>query len=470
MRAPKETSETFLERVWSWLHRTFPERQIYIRSDGRVQFFTFGPSLQATLAGLALIFLGWVAFATVNVVFKDRIIAAKDHRFQQMQSAYENRLADLQISYDDLNGALVGAEDKFKATADALTAKQNAISGFISRKAQVEASVGAHGPEIPASASVYQAGPADTGVAADSDDAADSSLAVMPGPVAPQPRVEKPRKASMLDGAWSRIEKFASALLDRRGPSPMQISAAYAQHPALSELAAQTARVAALGNAETQMMGQTEVALDGDVGLLRSVVKSTGINPDQFLHQAQTSDGVGGPEIPLDQVHMDGADPKFSDAYLRASAVLDELNNLSSEVAHIPLTTPVAGAAFDRSSGFGARVDPFTGHYAFHPGVDFAGPWGAAVTATAPGKVVFAGNRGGYGNMVEIDHGFGIHTRYGHLSKITVALGATVGKGSVVGRLGSTGRSTGPHVHYEVWYDDKVRNPNSFIEAGRHVL
>jgi murein DD-endopeptidase MepM/ murein hydrolase activator NlpD len=71
---------------------------------------------------------------------------------------------------------------------------------------------------------------------------------------------------------------------------------------------------------------------------------------------------------------------------------------------------------------------------------------------------------------VEIDHGFGIHTRYGHLSKITVAMGALVGKGSLVGRVGSTGRSTGPHVHYEVWYDDKVRNPNSFIEAGRHVL
>ena len=100
---------TLLERVWTWLHATFPERQIYIRSDGRVQFFTFGPSLQATLAGLTLIFLGWVAFATVNVIFKDRIIAAKDHRYQQMQSAYENRVADLQISYDELNGALVSA-------------------------------------------------------------------------------------------------------------------------------------------------------------------------------------------------------------------------------------------------------------------------------------------------------------------------------------------------------------------------
>src|SRR5258705_8656413 len=97
------------ERAWQWIHATFPERQIYIRSDGRVQFFTFGPSLQATLAGLVLIFLGWVAFATVNVVFKDRIIAAKDHRFQQMQPAYWNRVTDLQTSYDQFNAALGSA-------------------------------------------------------------------------------------------------------------------------------------------------------------------------------------------------------------------------------------------------------------------------------------------------------------------------------------------------------------------------
>ena len=143
---------TLLERVWAWLHATFPERQIYIRSDGRVQFFTFGPSLQATLAGLTLIFLGWVAFATVNVIFKDRIIAAKDHRYQQMQSAYENRVADLQISYDELNGALVGAEDKFKATADALADQAERHRRFLNRKSQVEAAVGPGATRIAADA------------------------------------------------------------------------------------------------------------------------------------------------------------------------------------------------------------------------------------------------------------------------------------------------------------------------------
>ena len=479
-----EGKETFLERVWAWLHRTFPERQIYIRSDGRVQFFTFGPSLQATLAGLALIFLGWVAFATVNVVFKDRIIAAKDNRFQQMQSAYENRLADLQISYDELNGALVTAEDKFKSTADALSAKQNAISGFLNRKSQVENAITAHNasdlrPVAPAGA---QPAGADNGVASDSvgysgappvdsDDNADSTLSVMPGPAMPQPRVEKSTHAGMLDNVLKRVSKFASLLMERRAPTIGQIRTAYAEHPMLKALDAQTARVAALGGDETRMMSQTEVALNSDVDLLRAAVKRTGINPDQFLRKVQAVEGVGGPEIPLDQVHVAGvADQSFDTAYLHAGAVLDELNNLSSEMGHIPLAVPVTGAEFDRSSGFGARIDPFTGHYAFHPGVDFAGPWGAPVAATAPGIIVFAGNRGGYGNMIEIDHGFGIHTRYGHLSKITVAVGAKVNKGSMVGKMGSTGRSTGPHVHYEVWYDNQVRNPNNFIEAGRHVL
>src|SRR5206468_3164917 len=134
------------QRLWTWIHATFPERQLYVRSDGRVQFFTFGASLQATLAGLTLIFLGWVAFATVNVVFKDRIIAAKDHRYQQMQAAYENRVADLQGSYDALNAALASAQGRFKATADTLQAKQNAIAGFLNRASQVQGAVGGVAP------------------------------------------------------------------------------------------------------------------------------------------------------------------------------------------------------------------------------------------------------------------------------------------------------------------------------------
>jgi len=200
-------------------------------------------------------------------------------------------------------------------------------------------------------------------------------------------------------------------------------------------------------------------------------MRRTGINPDVFARKIASAHGMGGPEIPLSQVRIEGiSDPHFSQAYLSAAAVLDQLNGLSAALDHVPLAAPVSAGSFDKSSGFGARVDPFTGRYAFHPGIDFAGPWGSVVHATAPGTVVFAGRRGGYGNMVEVDHGYGIHTRYGHLSTISVRVGTHVGRGAGLGRVGSTGRSTGSHVHYEVWYDDVARNPNNFIEAGRNVL
>ena len=464
------------ERIWIWVHATFPERQIYIRSDGRVQFFTFGPSLQATLAGLALIFLGWVTFATVNVVFKDRIIAAKDHRYQQMQAAYENRVADLQTSYNGLNTALVSAEGHFKATADALQAKQNAIAGFLNRASQVQASVsggaaatpfeGIPAPELSVPATANLDTEASVGLSA--DDTGSSQLTMMPGPTQPQPRTARPVKSSWLDGQLHRFAQMVQRARSSLHAGPAGGAAAIA-HPGLDVLTQQTERIAHIGDMENLLMAKTELALDQGVGDLRDVMRHTGINPDRFARKI--AGAQGGPEIPLDQVRIEGiSDRQFTHAYLSAAAVLDQLNGLSAAMNHVPLAAPVSVATFDKSSGFGARVDPFTGRYAFHSGIDFAGPWGSMVHATAPGIVVFAGNRGGYGNMVEIDHGYGIHTRYGHLSAINVRLGTRVGKGMGLGRVGSTGRSTGPHVHYEVWYDDVAKNPNNFIEAGRHVL
>lgn len=483
-----KTKIPFLERVWSWLHATFPERQIYIRSDGRVQFFTFGPSLQATLAGLTLIFLGWVAFATVNVIFKDRIIAAKDHRYQQMQAAYENRVADLQMSYDELNGALVAAEDRFKSTADALQAKQNAIAGFLNRANQAEAAIGQRPTSIPTSAQFDQsagspsdqvgssAGALDVEVPADvgNDATGSSALVMMPGPAQPQPRTAHPVKSSLLDHAMQRLTRLFDVIVESVGTVSDRLTRptnTYAQNPALRVLAQQTDRLSTIGQSETLLMAKTQSALLQGVSHLRNVMRRTGINPDSFSRKIAANEGVGGPEIPIDQVRIVGIpDAKFTQAYLGAAAVLDQLAGLSAALNHMPLSMPVSTASFDKSSGFGARIDPFTGRYAFHPGIDFAGPWGSVVHATAPGIVVFAGSRGGYGNMVEIDHGYGIHTRYGHLSVISVRVGTRIAKGDALGRVGSTGRSTGPHVHYEVWYDDVVKNPNNFIEAGRNVL
>jgi murein DD-endopeptidase MepM/ murein hydrolase activator NlpD len=474
--------ETLVERAWAWLHETFPERQVYIRSDGRVQFFTFGPSLQATLAGLTLIFLGWVAFSTVNVIFKDRIIAAKDHRYQQMQSAYENRVADLQTSYDELNGALISAEDKFKLTADELQTKQNTIVKFLDRKRQVDALVTSPAAAFPGAAPQITPPPggASAGDSLDTapppgadidDETGGTSLQVMPQPAKPQPRTTKSNHASLLDigGAVGRITGILFGNKQQQKPSQPET---FARHPALAVLARETERVKHIGTQETVLMVQAQDQVADGVRIMRATLHGAGIDADQFLQKYETVHGIGGPDMSLNAVHIDGiADQGFQDAYYRASAVLNQMDEFLSAMRHVPLgTTPVSGPQFERTSGFGARVDPFTGHYAFHPGVDFAGPWGATVRSTAPGRVIWAGAQGGYGNMVEVDHGLGIHTRYGHLSAILVRVGETIAKGGPVGKLGSTGRSTGPHVHYEVFYDGVLRNPRNFIEAGRHVL
>jgi murein DD-endopeptidase MepM/ murein hydrolase activator NlpD len=467
-------AETLIERVWAWLHATFPERQVYIRSDGRVQFFTFGPTLQATMAGLSLIFLGWVAFASVNVIFKDRIIAAKDHRYQQMQSTYENRLSDLQVSYDELNGALVSAEDTFKSTADQLEIKQRTVAKLLGRKDAVDHALASIAPTkplpmgTPGSQSQDQIGPEDPPASASTPllvpggDGAGSEIGVMPA--APQPRTAKPTKASFLGDA---VERFASAFFSHHLRA---IAHQTPNLPAFRTLAQQTDRVKRMSRAETVLLVAADNQIAGSIDELDRVLRSVGIRPATMEGDAG-EEGVGGPFVPISAMRIEGiADPGFTKAYAEASAHVKELDSLFTAFQHVPLTTPVHGPNFELTSDFGPRVDPFTHHLSFHPGLDFGGPWGSTIAATAAGTVTWAGPRGGYGNMVEIDHGFGIKTRYGHMSSILVRVGDRVNKGTPVGRLGSTGRSTGPHVHYEVWLADVVRDPSKFIEAGRHVL
>jgi murein DD-endopeptidase MepM/ murein hydrolase activator NlpD len=131
----------------------------------------------------------------------------------------------------------------------------------------------------------------------------------------------------------------------------------------------------------------------------------------------------------------------------------------------VPVRKPVIGET-DMSSPFGMRMDPFLGRPAIHTGIDLRGEVGEPVRATATGKVTIAGREGGYGNMVEISHGNGLATRYGHLSEISVKMGQTVRIGEIVGRIGSTGRSTGPHLHYETRVNGEAVDPQKFLRAG----
>lgn len=160
--------------------------------------------------------------------------------------------------------------------------------------------------------------------------------------------------------------------------------------------------------------------------------------------------------------------PSFAEEAQRAAADLSEARALDDRAERLPLARPTRNTA--QTSGFGVRVDPFTRKSAFHPGLDFAGPRMTPVYATAPGVVAFTGERNGYGETVEVDHGGGFKTRYAHLARIAVRPGQRVTAGSQLGGMGSTGRSTGTHLHYEVWVNGRAQNPERFVRAGAYVL
>lgn len=199
---------------------------------------------------------------------------------------------------------------------------------------------------------------------------------------------------------------------------------------------------------------------------LREVIKKTGLQSKSLIRKAkkdiariqkQDVSNQGGPFVPA--TVQDLAPDLMGD--------IDEALALQHLVEHLPLGRPLASAR--TTSHFGHRYDPFNHRLAMHSGQDFVGKKGARVAATADGRVVSAGRRGSYGNMVEINHGFGVTTRYAHLRKVAVKKGQRVKKGQYIGNQGTTGRSTGEHLHYEVRYNNKAINPMKFIKAGTYV-
>jgi murein DD-endopeptidase MepM/ murein hydrolase activator NlpD len=169
----------------------------------------------------------------------------------------------------------------------------------------------------------------------------------------------------------------------------------------------------------------------------------------------------GGPFLPWTRP----LDDPFARQVHRIRVSEREVDALEQRIATVPVRRPMAGAT-DVTSPFGVRMDPFLRQLALHTGVDFRGEPGDTVRAAAAGRVVQAERNGGYGLMVEIEHGNAIVTRYAHLSGLAVTAGAVVKAGSIIGRVGSSGRSTGPHLHYEVRVDGEPVDPQKFLRAG----
>lgn len=195
--------------------------------------------------------------------------------------------------------------------------------------------------------------------------------------------------------------------------------------------------------------------LDAGESRALSVLSELGIKPPPARASA-----IGGPYIPLFS-RPDAFEQKLAKVQETAAKAAD----LNALLETVPVRFPVPRRS-EITSPFGARADPFTHGLALHSGIDFRGNPGDVVRATAAGRVTNADYRGGYGLMVEIDHGKGLVTRYGHMSAITVSLGQEVQPGEVVGRIGTTGRSTGPHLHYEVRVTGEAVDPKRYLKAG----
>lgn len=236
-----------------------------------------------------------------------------------------------------------------------------------------------------------------------------------------------------------------------------------------TEVADLRQRMVDMRHAQQNIVQRLRERTETSVDTIERTVAMTGLKLDELLASiGDTGTSQGGPFVAGDYSGDFDGDAELEVALSLLDLRLSRWSALQRVMRTLPLSAPLE--QFQLSSGFGARTDPLNGRKAMHRGLDFRAPIGSTVYATAPGRVTHAGWAGPFGRMVEIDHGHGIRTRYAHLKKILVKTGQAVANREKIGLVGSSGRSTGPHLHYEVRYKGVPLNPQKFVTAGKHVF
>ncbi len=228
----------------------------------------------------------------------------------------------------------------------------------------------------------------------------------------------------------------------------------------ISALLPSTAGLARIEQRQIAFAEQLTRLADSRAASAETAIRRLGLNPRLMLAKTSDRRAQGGPLLGA----AGGLDPRF----WKLGLSLARMGALEDGLAAVPHNLPASLEYI--SSGFGYRSDPFTGEAAMHAGLDFRGPLGAPIYSAAAGRVSFAGTKAGYGNCIEITHGNGMMTRYAHMSAFRARAGQTVGAGDVIGSIGSSGRSTGPHLHFEVRINDQAVNPRPFLEGNRNVF
>jgi murein DD-endopeptidase MepM/ murein hydrolase activator NlpD len=439
-------------RLNAALETRLPEQRLFLKSDQGTRFIRLRPATQAAiLAGFA----GVVAWSViVTSVFLIDTISAGNVRdqAQREQIMYQTRLNALSEEVELRTAEAVQAQQRFSGAMDQVAAMQLRLLDSEERRRELETAV-----------NVIQSTLRRT---IDERDTAREQVATLQTELqADTGRIQT--AASREAELQSTVERLAFALeatAGQRDTSAVLVAEAAQEIDRLQFEAALT------DERQERVFRQLEEAVAMSMEPLDRMLSASGLSTDSLIGQVRaTYSGQGGPLMPI-AVSTRGDEPDAMS--LRANELLsqlDEMNLYRIAAEQLPFSIPVRGS-YRNTSGFGYRSDPYNGGRRLHAGVDFAGARGTHIVAGGDGRVVFAGRQSGYGLMVEIDHGFGITTRYAHLTRLHVNEGERVSRGEHIGDMGCTGRCTGTHLHYEVRRNGDPVNPMTFITAGRDVF
>ncbi len=396
-----------------------------------------GPISFWVAVGSVVIMGGWSLATGTYFAFQDDVLTRLIARKAEMQFAYEDRIAELRAQVDRIASRQLLDQEQFEQKLDQILRRQATLESRATTLTGVPdptptGSIAPRGRHAPAPAPINPP---------------------MGGPLKPSP---------ISDTVTFTAPPDREARLESRVLPASATRVAAAAKPVAGGIEGTLARLqASLDRVETRQtstLNTLEESYDTRAKRMRGVLADLGMDPGKVTAQA----GVGGPFVPVTLPANAGA---FERQLFRIKVARAHIDRLTRTLGTVPVRKPILGE-IDLSSSFGVRSDPFGRGPAMHSGLDFRASHGDPVRTTANGKVVTAGWNGGYGKMVEIDHGSGITTRYGHLSEIEVKAGQMVRTGQTVGRIGSTGRSTGPHLHYETRVDGDAVDPQKFLRAG----
>lgn len=422
----------------SFFHRR-PSQEISFFGGAYARKRQARPWVVTAFGTIGVAFLALYLAATGYLVFRDDLLNASIARQARIQNAYEDRIALLRADLDRLTSRHLLNQKAFDEKLEMLVARQAELNARQDIVVGLSQSIRGFGLIQPQD----EAHQADENVLAPED--AESTDPMVTGSIVPTK-------------AGQRAMLAIAQLRPTLGADPS------VQMPP-GKVAAIEKSIESLADKQISYVEDIADRVDRHAEKVLSVLNDLGHGlTEQDKKHAKTA-GLGGPFMGLTS---DAGRETFQDSVTSISAQIERLSTAKSNAEQLPLSTPLAKATI--SSRFGRRIDPFLKRPAFHGGVDFRAGHGNPVRATAAGKVIHAEFSGGYGKIVEIDHGNGITTRYGHLSRISVKVGDIVGKDDTVGHTGSTGRSTGPHLHYEVRVDDKPVDPMRYIRAGAEII